>query len=69
MDKANPVSLILSSDIMFNYLGWGKVSRKIENAMKRTIKSKLVTNDFARQMKGAKEVKTSGFALEIIKNM
>ena len=69
MDKVNPGSLILSGVMMFNYLGWNKVSRKIENAMKKTIKSKVVTYDFARQMKGAKEVKSSEFAQEIIKNM
>lgn len=69
MDKVNPGSVILSGVMMLNYLGWGKAATLIEKAMQRTIKSKVVTYDFARQMKGAKEVKTSQFAKEIVKNM
>lgn len=68
-DKVNPGSLILSGVMMFNFIGWGKVSRIIEKAMKKTIKSKVVTYDFARLLKNAKEVKCSEFANEIIKNM
>jgi isocitrate dehydrogenase len=37
--------------------------------MKKTIKSKVVTYDFARLMKGAKEVKSSEFASAIIDKM
>jgi len=69
MDKVNPGSVILSGVMMFEYIGWGKVGKLIEKALKKTIKSKVVTYDFARQMKGAKEVKSSEFAAEIIKNM
>ena len=69
LDKINPGSLILSGVMMFEYMGWNKVGELIENALKKTIKSKIVTYDFARQMEGAKEVKTSRFADEIIKNM
>jgi isocitrate dehydrogenase len=68
-DKVNPGSVILSGVMMFEYIGWGKVGKLIEKALKKTIKSKVVTYDFARQMKDAKEVKTSEFAAEIIKNM
>ena len=68
-DKVNPGSLILSGVMMFNFIGWLKVSRIIEKAMKKTIKSKVVTYDFARLLKKAKEVKCSEFASEIIKNM
>lgn len=68
-DKVNPGSLILSGVMMFEYLGWDKVGKTIEKALKKTIKSKVVTYDFARQMKGAREVKSSEFAAEIIKNM
>lgn len=68
-DKVNPGSVILSGVMMFNFIGWGKVSRIIERSMKKTIKSKVVTYDFARLLKNAKEVKCSEFASEIIKNM
>ncbi len=69
MDKVNPGSVILSGVMMFRYIGWDKVAKLIENGMKKAIRSKVVTYDFARQMKGAKKVKTSEFAAEIIKNM
>jgi isocitrate dehydrogenase len=69
MDKVNPGSVILSGVMMFNYMGWDKVAKLIENGMKKAIRTKVVTYDFARQMKGAKKVKTSEFAAEIIKNM
>jgi isocitrate dehydrogenase len=69
MDKVTPGSVILSGVMMFRYIGWDKVAKLIENGMKKAIRSKVVTYDFARQMKGAKKVKTSEFAAEIIKNM
>ena len=69
MDKVNPGSVILSGVMMFEYIGWKKVARLIEKAMKKTIKSKVVTYDFARLMKGATEVKTSEFAKAIAANM
>ena len=69
LDKVNPGSVILSGLMMFDFMGWHQVTVLIEKALKRTIKSKVVTYDFARLMKGAKEVKTSQFAKEIVKNM
>ncbi len=69
LDKVNPGSVILSGVMMFDFIGWYEVSKLIESALKKTIKSKVVTYDFARLMKGAKEVKSSEFAKEIIKNM
>jgi len=69
LDKVNPGSVILSGVMMLEYLGWTKAGKLSESAMKKTIKSKVVTYDFARQMKGAREVKASQFAQEIIKNM
>ena len=46
LDKINPGSLILSGVMMFEYMGWKKVCELIENALKKTIKSKIVTYDF-----------------------
>ncbi len=69
MDKANPSSLILSGAMMLQYLGWSKASGLIEKAMRKTIKSKIVTFDFARKMKGAKEVSCSNFGKTLIKNL
>lgn len=69
LDKINPGSLILSGVMMLEYIGWKKAARMIEKAITKTIKSKVVTYDFARLMKDSKEVKTSEFAAEIVKNM
>ncbi|MDO8550211.1 MAG: isocitrate dehydrogenase (NADP(+)) [Ignavibacteria bacterium] len=69
LDKVNPGSVILSGVMMMEYIGWKKAGRLIEKALKKTIKSKVVTYDFARQMKGATEVKTSEFAKAIVSNM
>lgn len=69
LDKINPGSVILSGVMMFDYLGWTEVARLIESALQKTISSKVVTYDFARLMDGAREVKTSEFANEIVKNM
>ncbi len=69
LDKINPSSVILSGVMMFEYLGWSKVSEMIVKAIEKTIKNKTVTYDLARQMEGSIEVKCSEFAREIIKNM
>ncbi|MCL4509649.1 MAG: NADP-dependent isocitrate dehydrogenase [Bacteroidetes bacterium] len=68
-DKVNPGSLILSGVLMFEYLGWTEVANLIVNGIEKTIKSKVVTYDFARLMEGATEVKTSEFGKAIIQNM
>jgi isocitrate dehydrogenase len=69
LDKINPGSVILSGVMMFEHLGWTKAAALVESAMKKTIRSKVVTYDFARLMTGAKEVKTSEFASAIISHM
>jgi isocitrate dehydrogenase len=69
LDKVNPGSVILSGEMMFRYLGWGEAADLILTALEKTIRSKVVTYDFARLMEGAKEVKCSEFAGAIVKNM
>lgn len=69
LDKVNPSSVILSGVMMFEYLGWDEAGELIIKAIEKTIKNKTVTYDLARQMEGAKEIKCSEFAQEIIKNM
>jgi len=68
-DVINPGSVILSGVMMLNYLGWTEAATLIEQALEKTISQKKVTYDLARQMQGAKELKTSQFADAIIKNM
>jgi isocitrate dehydrogenase len=67
LDKVNPGSVILSGEMMFRYLGWTEVADALINAMDTAIGNKTVTYDFARLMEGAKEVKCSEFADELIK--
>jgi len=69
LDKANPSSLILSAKMMLEYLGWKEAAELIWEALAKTIQSKVVTYDLARLMEGAKEVKCSAFAEEIVKNI
>jgi len=69
LDKVNPSSLMFSGTMMFDYIGWKEVSVLIKNAFRATIAQKIVTYDFARQMEGATEVSTSGFADALIRNL
>jgi isocitrate dehydrogenase len=68
-DVINPGSLILSGAMMFDYLGWSEAGKRILKALKKTLSQKIVTYDLARQMKGAKKVKCSEFALALIENL
>jgi isocitrate dehydrogenase len=69
LDKANPSSLILSAKMMLEYIGWKEAADLIWEALAKTIQSKVVTYDLARQMEGARELKCSEFAEEIVKNI
>ncbi|HCY0926434.1 TPA: NADP-dependent isocitrate dehydrogenase [Staphylococcus aureus] len=69
LNKVNPSSVILSSVLMLEHLGWQEAADKITDSIEDTIASKVVTYDFARLMDGAEEVSTSAFADELIKNL
>ena len=69
LDKVNPCSVILSGEMMFRYLGWNKVSDLIISSIDKTLKNKLVTYDFERQMDGATLLKCSEFGEALIDNM
>ncbi len=68
-DVVNPGSVILSGVMLFQLLGWAEAADLIERAMQETIRQKYVTADFAKQMDGATQAKTSEFAARIIQNM
>jgi isocitrate dehydrogenase len=68
-DVVNPCSVILSGVMMFEYLGWDKAAKLIVKGIEKAIKTKRVTYDFERLMKGATKLKCSEFGSEIIKNM
>jgi len=69
LDKVNPGSLLFSGVMMLEHLGWFEAANLITTGYEKTLAQKVVTYDFARQMDGATEVKTSEFATHIINNM
>jgi isocitrate dehydrogenase len=68
-DKVNPGSVLLSGVLMFEHLGWQAAADDIVAALEATIADKVVTYDFARQMDGATEVKTSEFAAAVVERL
>jgi len=68
-DKVNPGSLLFSGVMMLEYLGWQEAADLIRAAYQKVVTSRIVTYDFARQIEGATEVKTSQFADAIIETM
>lgn len=69
LDKVNPGSLLFSGVMMLEHIGWMEAADMVTKAYEKTLDQKIVTYDFARQMEGATEVRTSEFATAIIKNM
>ena len=69
LDKVNPSSVILSSEMMLRYMGWNEAADLIVKGIGKSIKAKTVTYDFARLMDGARELKCSEFGTAIIQNM
>jgi isocitrate dehydrogenase len=65
----NPASLLLSGVMMLEYLGWNEAATDIVESLKLTIKRKRVTIDFYNLMQDATLLKTSEFALELVKNL
>lgn len=45
-NKVNPLSIILSAEMMLRYLGWKESADLVLEAVRRTIKEKKVTQDF-----------------------
>jgi len=68
-DYVNPGSEILSAEMMLRHMGWVEAADAVIRSMEKTIQEKIVTYDFARQMKDAKEVKCSGFGQAMIERM
>lgn len=69
LDKINPSSLILSSAMMLDYMGWGEAAELIRTSLQAAIRAGRVTYDLARQMEGVTEVKCSAYGDSIIAQM
>ena len=69
MNKVNPGSVILSGEMMLNYMGWNEAAVLIVAAIEKAINDKIVTYDFARLMDDPTEVSTSAFADAVIERL
>ncbi len=69
LDQVNPGSLMFSGVMMLEFMGWWEAAELVNQGYIKTLAQKTVTYDFARQMEGARTVKTSEFATHIINNM
>jgi len=65
---ANPSSLILSSVLMLEYLGWNEAAKLITTALEKTIINGQLTQDLAQFVIGSTPLSTSEFAEAIINN-
>jgi isocitrate dehydrogenase len=68
-DQVNPGSIILSAEMMLRHLGWFEAADLILKGMNGAIQAKTVTYDFARLMKGARQVSCSAFGDAMIRHM
>ena len=69
-DIVNPLSMILSGVMMFEYIGWTEAASDIRSAIVRAIASGKVTRDFALLMRKegreAEELSTSAFTESLL---
>jgi isocitrate dehydrogenase len=68
-DVVNPGSVILSGEMMLNYMGWKEAASLVIKGMEGAIAAKQVTYDFHRLMEDATLVKTSEFGDAVIRYM
>jgi isocitrate dehydrogenase len=69
LDKVNPSSLILSGAMMLDYMGWNEAADTIRKCLQKTVQSKTVTYDLARQIDGASKISCSAFGNAIVEKM
>ncbi len=67
-DIVNPLSLILSAEMMLRYIGWSEASELIISSVNKAIGNKKVTRDFYVLMEGEnkKELSTTAFTDELV---
>lgn len=68
-DIANPSSLILSSVMMLEYMGWNQAAQLIVKVMEKTFGAAQATNDLARFMAGGKSLSTTEFGKILINHI
>jgi isocitrate dehydrogenase len=68
-DMVNPGSVVLSGEMMFNYMGWHEAAALVIKGTEGAIAAKTVTYDFHRLMEGATLLSTSRFGDAVIQHM
>ena len=68
-DVVNPGAVVLSGAMLLEHLGWGEAASLVIRGIERAIAEGIVTYDLARQMTGARQVKTSEFAAAVVERM
>ena len=68
-DRVNPGSVILSGEMMLDYLGWKEAAALVVQGLEGAIRSRRVTYDFARLTENATEIRCSEFGDNIIDHM
>jgi isocitrate dehydrogenase len=68
-NMANPSSLLLSSVMMLEYIGWNEAAQLITAAMEQTLQQTGATVDLARFMPNGTTLGTREFAEELVKAM
>ena len=68
-DVANPCSMILSSAMMLEYLGWKEAADLVVVAVERTLRRGIMTADVADSLKHGKCVGTKAFGDAVVEMM
>lgn len=64
-NKVNPCSLILSSVMLLEYIGWNEAAKLITTALEKAFSAGEATSDIARFIPGAKHLGTKEFGQRI----
>ncbi len=65
-NSVNPCSIILSANMMLDYMGWNEASSIIEEALEYHFKEGLATHDLARFMENGQSLSTTEFSNKIV---
>ncbi|MDX1534360.1 MAG: NADP-dependent isocitrate dehydrogenase [Thermoplasmata archaeon] len=68
-DTANPTAEILAGAMLLDHLGWAEAADRVREGVRQTVASKEVTQDLARQMKGARTLGTHAFAENVVRSL
>ena len=65
-NSVNPCSIILSANMMLDYMGWSEAATLIEEALEYHFKEGLATHDLARFMENGTSLSTTEFSEKIV---